>query len=243
MCVIRDRGRCGRRADTASAPVVETLRCGSSPREPIPYLLATSSRFSIILQAHHGTVRCKSEATRDCAKARILASSHPPAHGPLAIGAQARALRWIRLHAVSNASEPVPPPRQTSQSHRPPSRFRLELQLLGPRPYPCRTTAMPKRTFDEMAVIATGAQSFEQRFGREWRFVPDSPPISQWRCNLVSGALHHVCVQRMTAHGTYHAKATASSCPVEPYKRNGGEKRRTASSFIIGPVQAASLTL
>jgi hypothetical protein len=52
---------------------------------------------------------------------------------------------------------------------------------------------MAKRSFDDLTVIATGAQSFHERFGKERRSIYDSPPISQWRCNLVGGTLRYVC--------------------------------------------------
>ena len=50
---------------------------------------------------------------------------------------------------------------------------------------PNATHIMPKRTFEQMSVVATGVQSFFDRFGKRRRYDEGTPPIAQWRCNLV----------------------------------------------------------
>lgn len=44
---------------------------------------------------------------------------------------------------------------------------------------------MAKRTFDPLSVVATGVQTFLDRFGKRRRYDDGTPPIAQWRCNLV----------------------------------------------------------
>ncbi|KAK5163640.1 uncharacterized protein LTR77_010589 [Saxophila tyrrhenica] len=43
---------------------------------------------------------------------------------------------------------------------------------------------MSKHAFDETTVIATGVQTFQDRFGKKRPFDDDTPVIAQWRCNL-----------------------------------------------------------
>lgn len=57
---------------------------------------------------------------------------------------------------------------------------------------PC--DAMTKRNFDEISVVDIGWQGVEGRFDSEPQF--NLPPLSQWRCNLVGMALHHVTCLR-----------------------------------------------
>lgn len=40
-----------------------------------------------------------------------------------------------------------------------------------------------------MAIAATGTQTLQERFEEARRSDLDTPQISQWRCNLVGGAL------------------------------------------------------
>ena len=46
-------------------------------------------------------------------------------------------------------------------------------------------SAMPKRLFHQISAVPTGVQSFADRFGKRRRYDVGTPPIAQWRCNLV----------------------------------------------------------
>ncbi|KAK3670927.1 hypothetical protein LTR78_009205 [Recurvomyces mirabilis] len=60
---------------------------------------------------------------------------------------------------------------------------------------------MTKRSFDDLAVVATGAQDLASRFGKRRRHdYDDLPPISPWRCNLT--ALSQECNLYFVAYGT-----------------------------------------
>ncbi|KAK0352282.1 hypothetical protein LTR91_021804 [Friedmanniomyces endolithicus] len=51
---------------------------------------------------------------------------------------------------------------------------------------------MGKRSFDELSVVATGVQGFEDRFGKRRRHEhEDVPPMSEWRCNLTGLSQEH----------------------------------------------------
>ncbi|KAK3705776.1 hypothetical protein LTR37_013083 [Vermiconidia calcicola] len=54
-----------------------------------------------------------------------------------------------------------------------------------------------------MSVTATGAQGYQDRFGIRRRFDYDTPPISQWRCNLTALSQLHNLYFVAYAHNIY----------------------------------------